>query len=69
MAASLAALSTVSLVIWQTRGVASARATLNLPFLSSQPCVMMVTLLLLLGVSLQSGAGHTRTGPERADLL
>jgi hypothetical protein len=49
MAASLAALSAMSLLIWQSSEVASVRATFNPPFLSSQPCVMMIALLPLLG--------------------
>ncbi|MBV8217597.1 MAG: M56 family metallopeptidase [Solirubrobacterales bacterium] len=48
LAASLAALSTLALLIWQASGPASVRATFNLPFLSAHPCVVMVTLLPLL---------------------
>ena len=46
---SLAALSALSLLIWQASGVASASATFNLPLLSSAPCVAMTALLSLLG--------------------
>ena len=49
MAVSLTALSALSLLIWQASGVASARATFNLPFVSSQPCLMIMTLLPLTG--------------------
>jgi Zn-dependent protease with chaperone function len=47
--ASLAALSAVSVLIWQASGVASARATFNVPFLSSQPCVVVMLVMALLG--------------------
>jgi len=49
MTASIAALSALSLLIWQASGVASAHATFNLPFLSSQPCMMILTLLPVMG--------------------
>ena len=48
-AVSLAVLSALSLLIWRASGGGSVRATFNLPFLSSQPCVMMILLLPLLG--------------------
>jgi hypothetical protein len=47
MTASLAALCALSLLIWQASEVASARATFGLPFLSSQPCIVIMTLLLM----------------------
>ena len=50
MAASIGALFALSALIWQASGTASARATFNLPILSSQPCVLMITLLPILGV-------------------
>jgi hypothetical protein len=49
IAASIAALSVLGLLIWQASGEASVRATLNLPLLSSQPCAVMMLLLLLTG--------------------
>jgi hypothetical protein len=49
MAASLAALSVLSVLIWQASGTASARATFNMPILSSRPCIVMITLLPTLG--------------------
>jgi Zn-dependent protease with chaperone function len=49
MAASLVALSALSLLIWQVSGGASVRATFNLPFLSSQPCLAMLVVLPLFG--------------------
>lgn len=49
LTASLASLSVLGLLIWQASAVASVRATFNVPFLSSQPCVVMVLLLPLLG--------------------
>jgi hypothetical protein len=49
MAASLTSLSALSVLIWQVSALASVRATFNLPFLSSQPCVAMMLALPLLG--------------------
>jgi Zn-dependent protease with chaperone function len=49
MAASLASLSILGTLIWQATAIASLQATFNVPFLSSRPCVMMITLLPLLG--------------------
>ena len=49
LAASIAALTAIGGLIWLTSGVASARATFNLPFLSSQPCVVVMTVLPVLG--------------------
>jgi hypothetical protein len=51
LAASLVTLSALSVLIWQVSEVASIRATLDMPFLSSEPCVVMVLMLpLLVGV-------------------
>jgi hypothetical protein len=41
--------SALSLLTLQAGGVASLHATFNVPFVSSQPCVVMITLLPLLG--------------------
>lgn len=49
MSASLVALSSLFSVTWGASQAASARATLNLPFLSSQPCLAMLTVVPLLG--------------------
>jgi hypothetical protein len=49
MVTSLAAVSALSLLTWQAGRVASLHATFNVPFLSSRPCVVMITLLPLLG--------------------
>jgi hypothetical protein len=47
-ATSLAALSSLAVAVWQDSAGASVRATLNLPILSSQPCLVMLALLGLL---------------------
>lgn len=47
--ASLASLITLGLLVWRVSELASAHATLNLPFLSSEPCVVISVLLLALG--------------------
>lgn len=49
MAASLAALSALTALIWLTSGMASVRATFNVPLLSSEPCLAMMLLFPLLG--------------------
>ena len=48
IAASLAALPALSVLLWQLSGVAFIRATFNVPFLSSRPCVVMMLALPLL---------------------
>ena len=46
--ASLLALLAMTGVLWSAGAAASARASFNLPFLSSQPCIAIVGLLSLL---------------------
>lgn len=48
MVVSLAALFALTLLIWLASGVASIRATFNVPFLSSEPCAVMMLVLPLL---------------------
>jgi hypothetical protein len=66
MVASLIALSSLSLLIWHVSQLASVRATFNLPFLSSRPCVAMLALLPLfgfagaLGLRRRAGRGRSR---------
>ena len=52
MAASLASLSGLSGLIWRTSEAASAHASFNFPILSSQPCLMVLTLLPIGGSAL-----------------
>jgi len=47
IATSLLGLSSVIVLLWRTSEIAAAHATLNLPILSSQPCLMLMTLLPL----------------------
>jgi len=49
ISASLFALSSLTAVTWSASQMASARATFNVPFLSSQPCLAMLMLMPLLG--------------------
>jgi hypothetical protein len=49
IARSCGALSSLVAVVWQTSGVASAQASLNLPFLSSRPCIVVIAVLALGG--------------------
>jgi BlaR1 peptidase M56 len=44
---SFGALSSLVIVVWQTTGIASAQASLNLPFLSSRPCIVVMAVLAL----------------------
>lgn len=43
--AALAAIATLVVLVWRTSGAASAHATLNLPVVSSQPCVLVLGLV------------------------
>jgi len=43
--AALAAICAVIVLVWRTSGAASAHATLNLPVISSQPCVLVLGLI------------------------
>ena len=49
LTASLGSLSSLISLTWGASQAASARATFNLPFVSSQPCLAMLTVLPLLG--------------------
>lgn len=49
VAASLGLLSGMSALVWLVSGAASARATFNLPILSSQPCLVLLTIVPILG--------------------
>ncbi|HUE26195.1 MAG TPA: M56 family metallopeptidase [Solirubrobacteraceae bacterium] len=44
---SVGMLSSIVLVVWQTSGIASAQASLNLPIVSSRPCIMVLAVLAL----------------------
>jgi Zn-dependent protease with chaperone function len=62
LAASIGSLLILLLLIWRASEVASAQATFNLPFLSSQPCLVMSLLLPVGGceviVRRRGGAGR-----------
>jgi Peptidase family M48 len=59
--ASVASLSSLIALTWGASQAASARATLNLPLLSSQPCVaMLVFLPLLAGLAIAGGRAAAR---------
>ena len=49
LVASIGSLTALGLVIWTASGAASAHASLNPPILSSQPCVMMTSILPFVG--------------------
>jgi Zn-dependent protease with chaperone function len=68
LAASIAALSAISLLVWGTSGAASAQATFNLPILSSEPCVVMATILPFMGclkILTRTAARRKRDGQRR----
>jgi Zn-dependent protease with chaperone function len=51
MTASLALLATVITATWAASPAASARATFDVPFLSSQPCLAMLMVIPVLGIA------------------
>lgn len=63
MSASIVSLLSLALLIWRTSEVASAHATLNLPFLTSTPCLVMSLLLPALGCL---AIARRRAGVSRA---
>jgi Peptidase family M48 len=66
LAASFGSVSCLITLTWGASQAASARATFNLPFVSSQPCLVMLTVLLLLGsltiLGRRVAARHARFG-------
>lgn len=50
LTASVGSLSSLITLTWGASQAASARATFNLPFVSSRPCLAMLTVMPLLGV-------------------
>lgn len=55
LAASLGSVLSLIALTWGASQAASARATFNLPFVSSQPCLVMLAVLPLLGVVMVLG--------------
>jgi Zn-dependent protease with chaperone function len=49
VAGSLATLCVLTVLVWRASAAASAHATLNLPVLSSQPCMLFLALVPILG--------------------
>jgi Zn-dependent protease with chaperone function len=49
IALSLATLSALIVLVWRVSAAASAQATFNLPVLSSQPCMLILALLPVVG--------------------
>jgi Zn-dependent protease with chaperone function len=69
LTASVGSLSSLITLTWSASRAASARATFNLPFVSSHPCLLMLTVVPLLGVITTLGR-RSRTmhaGDERID--
>jgi Zn-dependent protease with chaperone function len=62
LAASLVLLSGLSALVWVVSGAASAHATFNLPILSSQPCVALMTIVALVGCACIFGRSTRRFG-------
>ncbi len=71
MSASIASLASLAAATWEASQAASAQATLNVPFMSSRPCLAILTLIPLLGCATilrrrKAGApGVTRAGSSR----
>jgi Zn-dependent protease with chaperone function len=68
MSASLVALSSLLSVTWGASQAASARATFNSPFLSSQPCLAMLSVVLLLGCGIVLAILARRSSSRRTAL-
>jgi Zn-dependent protease with chaperone function len=68
LAASLVLLSGLTAVVWLVSGAASAHATFNLPILSSQPCVVLMTIVALVGCVCIFGRSAGRFGGRGARL-
>ena len=68
MSASLVALSSLLSVTWGASQAASARATFNFPFLSSQPCLVVLSVVALVscGIALTI---HARRSSARRSVL
>jgi hypothetical protein len=49
---SLATLSVLTVLVWRASAAASAHATFNLPLVSSQPCMLVLALIPILGYAL-----------------
>jgi Zn-dependent protease with chaperone function len=58
---SVSSILTFGLLIWRVGEVATGRATFNLPFLSSEPC-LVISLLLLLSICAAVGKRLAGTG-------
>jgi hypothetical protein len=68
LAASIGVLSAISLLVWSTSGAASAHATFNLPIVTSQPCVVITTILPFMGcltMLARTAAKRKRDGHRR----
>ena len=65
LTASVGSLSSLITLTWGASQAASARATFNLPFVSSRPCLVILTALPLLGVATTLGR---RVAARRASL-
>jgi Zn-dependent protease with chaperone function len=68
LAASLGLLSGMSALVWFVSGAASAHATFALPILSSQPCVVLMTIVPLGGCACILGRSARRFGASGAHL-
>jgi Zn-dependent protease with chaperone function len=52
VALSLTVLFVLIVLVWRASGAASADATFNLPVLSSQPCMLVLALLPIVGIAM-----------------
>jgi Zn-dependent protease with chaperone function len=65
LALSLATLSVLTVLVWRASAVASAHATFNLPVLSSQPCMLILALVPILGYAVAVCHPHRLTRRNR----
>jgi Zn-dependent protease with chaperone function len=68
LAGSLVLLSGLTAVVWLVSGAASAHATFNLPILSSQPCVVWMPIVVLVGCACIFGRSTGRFRARSAHL-
>jgi len=69
LAVSLATVAVLVVLVWRASGVASASATFNLPVLSSQPCMLVLALVPVIGTAaarVSAGRRAARRRPRSA---
>jgi len=65
VASSLTTLAVLTLLVWRASAAASAHATFNLPVLSSQPCMLVLALVPILGYAITVSRRRRTTKQNR----